>query len=133
MMTGAALVERGHITEEEYTREFLDKANPVQRREQIERDKMRRALLPKILEDAMALGRVKLTNEIIAARGLDRWNEIGNLDVQALREARASTAPQEAGEGAAPQGDGTAGLGEGNGISPTVGANQARPQPGPRR
>lgn len=141
MMTGAALHERGHITFEEMTRDFFRKTNPVQRRKDIIRDAAQRAWLPKALEDAMALGRVALTNEVIRERGLDRLNAIGNIDVQALKEARQTQQSQMQGQAPptdptrpqVPGGNGMSpSLGEGMGIPPTAGANPADPQPGPR-
>jgi len=136
-MTGAALQERGHITWEEEVRDYQDGTNPESKRKKIMKDQMIRAWLPKATEDGMALGRVKLTNDIIEARGLNQLNQIGNLDIQALKQARQQQMTPEmaaaaaAGGGGAPQ-PGTASLGEGMGIPPTAGANPANPSPGPR-
>lgn len=159
MLTWAQLYEKGQATWEEFTREGMRKTNPVQRWKEAMRDQARLKFLPKAMEDAEALGRVQLTNEIIRERGLDRLNTIGNLDIQALKAARAQQpAPGMQAGGPAPvmpgapggappnaagplgmQGmpggpmmpPGEAGMG-GPGIPPTIGANPNNPAPGPR-
>lgn len=156
MMTWAKLHQEGMATWEEFTREGMRKTNPVERLRQVRKDTAVRVMMPKATEDAMALGRVKLTNDIIKTRGLDKLNAIGNMDIQALKLARStqplpSDAAGGAGEAAptggplAPSGGppGTVGGGpqvvassagqSGGGIPPTVGANPNDPTPGPRQ
>lgn len=139
MRTLWELYMAGGITWEDWVRDGRKKTNPVEERNKVERDQGRRAFLPKALEDAQALGRVKLNNRIIQQRGLDNLNAIGNMDIQALKLARsqqepptpgqaapggATTAsgaapmPPEAGIGAVPMATGQSGAT----IAPTVGA-----------
>lgn len=154
MLTYWKLHQEGAIPYEIFVREGLDKTNPVEMLRQTQRDAMRRAFLPKATEDAMALGRVELTNEILRERGLDRLNKVFSLDIQALKEARAkqqapaeqATAGGDGDTGRTPTGGppgtpggggpavapGTAGE-TGDGIPPTTGANPNNPTPGPRR
>jgi hypothetical protein len=148
MLAMANLHERGMLPWEQYVRDGLEKTNPEQVRRQVQRDSALRAFLPAAIEDAMALGRVKLTNDIIRERGLDRLNSIGNLDIQALKAARAqgkasAISANAAGNQPAPMAPGppTGGppgeLGPepqnaAAGPPPTVGANPVNPTPGYR-
>lgn len=154
MLTWWKLHQEGGATFEDYVREGLGKTNPLSMKEQIMKDMAERAWLPEAIKDAMALGRVQLTNEILQQRGLDRLNAIGNLDVQALKEARAkqqlaqSGMPPMQGGGAPMPGTPTGGppgelgpeppqpipatAGAGPGIEPTYGANPNDPAPGYR-
>jgi hypothetical protein len=117
MMTYAQLLEKGLVTNEEWVRDGLKKSNPVAHREQAELDAARRAWAPKAIEDAMALGRVELTNAILKERGLDKLNSIGNMDVMALKAARAQQ-PLPPGQ-PAPAGQPPAAAPPGPGGSPT--------------
>ena len=82
------LHSQGGATFEDYVREGLDKSNPVAYRQRVERDAGRRMMFAEAVKDSQALGRVKLTNDVLASRGLDRLNAIGNMDIQALKAAR---------------------------------------------
>lgn len=151
MMAYAKLAQEGYATFEEFTREGMGKTNPVTREKQIFRDMGRRMMFPKAAEDAVALGRVRLTSEILKAQGLDRLNSVFSMDVQQLKSAGSAGG----GEGGASQGGGqiqppagtpgdmaggagpavvpgTAGLRGGGSIAPTTGANPNDPRPGPR-
>lgn len=88
MMTWANLVERGLATEEEFIREGKRKSNPIENARQMTRDAARRAWLPKAVEDAIALGQVRLNNRVLKAYSLDKLNSIGAMDVQALQQAQ---------------------------------------------
>lgn len=147
MITGANLHREGMITWEEMTREFFGKTNPESRRRQVYIDMAERAWLPKALEDAMALGRIQVSQEVLEAAGLDKLNSIGNMDIRALAEARKTASPDTAGGGPGGGGvDQPAGHPGGPGPGPTppgtpeggglvaqvAGANPANPNPGPR-
>lgn len=96
MMTWAQLYERGDVTYEDFVRQGLGKTNPIAYRRKADKDVARRMWFPKAVEDAQALGRVELTNDIVKARGLDKMNSIANIDVQALKVARQGQAPPDA-------------------------------------
>jgi hypothetical protein len=89
------LYERGGVPFELFVREGLDMANPAEIARKARRDAFMRAFLPKAAEDAMALGRVELTNEIIRQRGLDRLVPPFNADLQALKERQQQAAMQQ--------------------------------------
>lgn len=132
------LAERGWMPFEEYWREGYGGTEPEQAKQRIMRDMARRAFLPAALEDAQALGRTKLTVDIIKSRGLDNLNTIGNMDVQALKEARAkgkaegSGQPPPAAGGEMPPGIPGAQGAQPQGVAPVEGMNPANPMPGPR-
>jgi hypothetical protein len=142
-LTGWKLFQEGGLTWEDWVRDKLKKSNPASYRKQVDKDMARRAFMPEAIKDAMALGRVKLTNDIAQAHGIDKLNSIGQLDIQALKAARATqqppTGPNAPPQPPAPQpapGTPTGGPpGEmgpgptGPGIAPTVGANPNDPTP----
>lgn len=149
MLTWTEMGMKGWATFEEVTREGFGKMNPVTRERQIWKDMGKRAMFPKATEDAMALGRVRLTNQILEAEGLNKLNSIFSLNAQALREGRERQDPPAGMEGAGdaappmqamagPQGGGGAmvpgSAGQsGPGITPTVGANPGNPFPASRQ
>jgi len=128
MMTYAKLHQEGMVTWEDWVRDGLKKSNPTAYREQVELDMARRQWAPKAIEDSMALGRVELTNEILAERGLDKLNAIGNMDVMALKAARAKQPAPDGGGGGDPnaqipvdQGPGMPGTpGSGPAVAPST-------------
>lgn len=150
MLVHSKLLEQGFLDWDDWVREGLGKTNPEEYYRKVVRTMGRRAMFPKALEDAQALGRVELNNRILKERGLDRLNDIGNIDIQQLKAARAQQQVDPTGAGGAGPGaplpqtvaTGTpnggpqtaaASAGQtGGGIPPTVGANPADPYPGPR-
>jgi len=141
MVTWSEMAMKGYASFEEVTREGFNKTNPVARKKQINKDMFERAMAPKIWEDAMALGRVKLTAEVLKASGADKLNSVFSQDVQVLKSAGDGGAPsgaQPAGGpppaagGQPPSAMPMAGGSGGTGIPPTTGANPADPRPGPR-
>lgn len=147
MLTWMKAGMEGWATFEEVTREGFGKTNPIARERQIMKDQAKRAFVPKALEDAMALGRVKLTNKILEEQGLDKLNSAFSMDVQAIKAARAQQTVTDGGGGAPPASNvqppagppGAAGGGPqvvgstagqtGSGIAPTAGANPNDPAP----
>lgn len=146
MMTMAKLNQEGMVTWDQYVREGLKKNNPKAMRDQIIKDQAIRAWIPDAINDAKALGRVQLTNEVIQARSLDHLNAIGNMDLAALKAGRAKQpAPGEAPSQPAgapalappPVGPGTPGTGPavapgtagqtGGTIPPSVGVTGSNP------
>lgn len=103
MMTYAKLHQEGMVTWEDWVRDGMRKSNPTSYKKQVRKDLAERAFFPKAMEDAMALGRVELTNEIIQSRGLDKLNSIASMDIAALKAARAK---QPAPDGQQPAGNG---------------------------
>ena len=95
MMSMAKLNQEGMVTWEEYVRTGLRKNNPKAMRDQIIKDQAIRAWIPDAINDAKALGRVQLTNQVIQSRSLDHLNSIGNMDVGALKAGRAKQGPPD--------------------------------------
>lgn len=158
MMSYAQLAEKGYVDFDMYAREGLGISNPVPLKRRIFQDLAERAMLPDAINDATALGRVKLQNATLKAYGMDKGNSLANIDLMALKAGQSqqpapggTTAPPDAG-GGAPAGQPPPGIpapvagleappavaGGGapiplaNGVQ-VAGANPANATPGPRR
>lgn len=125
----------GQATDEEVSRYGFRRNDWEDRRRQVDRDHFRRMALPSAMEDAIALGRVRVQGREAEILGIDKLNPLFQAALQppptplptAGGPPPAAAPPPPTGE----PGANGAGLGEGNGIPPTYGT--ATTQTGPQQ
>lgn len=89
------LFKEGGATWEDFVIEGLGRSDPENYRRQAERDMGRRQLFPAAMQAATALARVKLVNDLIKQRGLDKANVLLTADIESLLQGTQEGAPPE--------------------------------------
>jgi len=124
------LYKEGGATWDEFVREGKGQDSPIAQQKQIRREAMQKEAIGKIMEDAIALGRIRAQNKILEEGKFLELNPTFAIQNQLLKEARN---PQPAADGGmampAPMGPPADG---GTGIPPTGGMNPTDSAPGPR-
>jgi len=129
------LFEKGGATWDEFAREGKGIDSPQANLKQIRREAMAKEAMGKIMEDAIALGRIRAQNKIAEEGKFFDLNPTFSMDINVLKEARKATPAADGAmmQPAMPAADGATGAdGSGTGIPPTAGVNPADSAPGPR-
>lgn len=117
----------GQATDEEVARHGFRRNDWEDRRRQVDRDHFRRMALPYAMEDAIALGKVRVQGQEAEILGIDKLNPLFQMSIQPPAPPPPGSVTGGASPGAGQMmtsdvGPNGVGLGQDNGVMPSFGA-----------